>query len=255
MASVLFGRIVHAREETASTQDDARALVEREGTDTCGVLVSASFQTAGRGRQGRTWYAPPGANVIHTYIGSPVPLSKLWQTAFVAAVAVADAASTVAGVVPVHLRFPNDLLANGKKAGGVLIETATGAGVPEGFAVPLIGIGINVLAHTNDLPPEIAVRATTLQAETGVSFSVGSVSAELSHALTVRWNEWRTEGIAATLAAWHGYHDPNARRTFVLEGGETALCRVVSVSPDGIAMLEQFDGTRHTTPVSHVLLT
>ncbi|MBC8143103.1 MAG: biotin--[acetyl-CoA-carboxylase] ligase [Armatimonadetes bacterium] len=255
MEAFRFGEINRACEETTSTQDDARALVERDGASAAGVVCSARYQSAGRGRQGRTWYAPPGANVIHTYIGRPVALAELWQVAFVAAVAVADAVAVFAGDVPVRLRFPNDLLLRGKKVSGVLVETATGADVPGGFAMPLIGIGINVLGAVDALPPEVAVRATTLQAETGTAFSVGIVGGQLAQALTHRWNEWRTgDGIVTTLAAWHGYHDPEARRMFTLPGGETALCRVVSVAPDGMVVIELPDGSRRVIPVAHVLL-
>lgn len=214
----------------------------------------AQFQTAGRGRHGRTWYAPPGANVIHTYIGRPVALAELWQVAFVAAVALADAVTAFAEGVPVRLRFPNDLLLRGKKVAGVLVETATGADVPNGFAMPLIGIGINVLGTVDALPPEVVVRATTMESETGMAFSTGFMGGHLMLALTKRWNEWRTgDGIVSVLAAWHGYHDPEARRMFTLPDGD-ALCRVVSVLPDGTATLELADGSRRVIPVSHVLL-
>jgi len=255
VSTLHFGRIIRGQAETTSTQDDARALVEKDGASVAGVLFLTQFQTAGRGRNGRTWYAPPGANVIHTYIGHPVVLAELWQVAFVAAVAVADAVAAVAGDVPVRLRFPNDLLLSGKKVAGVLVETATGADVPEGFAMPLIGIGINVLGGTDALPPEVAVRATTLQAETGTAFTTGHVDGLLIGTLTKRWNEWRTgDGIITTLTAWHRYHDSEARRMFTLPGGETLLCRVVSVSPDGTVHLETPDGSRRTIPVSHILL-
>ena len=252
MEPVIFGRVRHYEAETTSTQDAARTYLEKYGQQAIGAAFAAGYQSAGRGRQGRTWYAPPGANVITTYIGNLVPLADLWQTAFVAAVAVADA---VAQGVPVHLRFPNDLLLRGRKAAGVLIEAAQPLGIPVGTAVPLIGVGINVRGTAADLPPEVAVRATTIEAETGTRYDVETVESHLSDALTHRWNQWRTDGIAPLLAAWHKYHDAAIRRTFVLDTGETALCRVVSVSPDGIVTLETSDGARHVTPVSHVLLT
>ncbi|MBC8135229.1 MAG: biotin--[acetyl-CoA-carboxylase] ligase [Fibrella sp.] len=254
MSTLSFGREIHVSDTLPSTQDAARTLAERDGASAAGASYSTAHQTAGRGRQGRTWYTPPGANLSMTLIGGPVALAELWQVSFVAALAAADTISIAAPGVPVHLRFPNDVLLNGKKGCGILIETATGPGVSPQMAIPLIGIGINVCGRTDALPPEVAVRATTIQAETGGDVLVSYVGDLLTKALTTRWNEWRGEnGFATTLAAWHGYHDADARRTFVVDGAP-ALCRVVAVSPDGTATLELPNQTRHVVSVAQIIL-
>ncbi len=183
-----------------------------------------------------------------------MPLAELWQVAFVAAVAAADAITAAAPDVPVHLRFPNDVLFAGKKVSGILVETATGPDVPPDAVLPLIGIGINVRGGTEIMPPEVAVRATTMEAETGHEISVDVVGGLLATALNTRWNEWHTrDGFATTLRAWHDYHNPDARRTFVI-GGESTLCRVLTVSPDGDVTVELPDGAMQKFPVAHILL-
>ncbi|MBC7805427.1 MAG: biotin--[acetyl-CoA-carboxylase] ligase [Akkermansiaceae bacterium] len=253
MSNLYFGREIRGAESMPSTQDAARTLVERDGASAAGVSFMTPHQTAGRGRQGRTWYAPPGANLTETLIGRPVALADVWQVSFVAAVAVADAITAVVPDIAVHLRFPNDVLLHGKKVCGILIETATGPDVPPDTAMPLIGIGVNVRGGTDALPPEVAVRATTIEAEAGDYVAVGVVGAHLSITLTRRWNEWRAgDGFVSTLAAWHGYHDSDARRTFLVDD-VPVLCRVVAVSWEGYATLELPDQTRRTVPVAHVL--
>ncbi|MBC8136811.1 MAG: biotin--[acetyl-CoA-carboxylase] ligase [Fibrella sp.] len=253
MSTLRFGRETYNMNTLPSTQDAARSLAEHHGSSVAGAIYSTPHQTAGRGRQGRTWFAPPGANVVMTLIGDSVALAELWQVSFVAALAAADAIVSAAPGVPVHLRFPNDVLLSGKKVCGILVETATGPGVPPGTAMPLIGVGINVRGGTDALPPEVAVRATTIQAETGSEIAVAHVGGLLAEAFTTRWNEWReVDGFSSTLAAWHAYHDTNARRTFVLDG-TSVLCRVIGVSPDGDATIELPDRTRRTIPVAHVL--
>jgi BirA family biotin operon repressor/biotin-[acetyl-CoA-carboxylase] ligase len=254
MSAPHFGRVTHALDSTPSTQDEARAHVERHGASVAGELLTASRQTAGRGRQGRAWFTPPGANFCGTFIGLPVPISELWQVAFVAAVAAADAVTAAAPDMPVHLRFPNDVLLSGKKVSGILVETANGPDVPPGAAMPLIGIGINVRGGTEIMPPEVAVRATTLEAETGREISVGLIGGLLITALNTRWSEWRTgDGFATTLKAWQKYHNPDARRAFVI-GGVPTSCRVLSVSPDGNVIVELPDASRQIFPVAHILL-
>ena len=255
MSTLHFGRTIISGREMTSTQDRAREIAEQGGASVAGRLVMTQFQTAGRGRHGRTWHAPPGANVIHTYIGRPVALAELWQVAFVAGLAAADAIARFAPPETVSLRFPNDVLIGGKKACGVLIETVCAApDVPPGYALPLIGIGINVRGSVDALPPEVAVRATTLEAATGQVFAVGIVGAELTRALSERWNEWRSgDGFAGSLAAWHARHDGAGRRLFELSG-ESVSCRVLRVSEDGFATLELPSGETRRVAVPQIVL-
>lgn len=254
MSAPHFGRVIHELSSTPSTQDEARARVEQDGVSVAGELFTTSHQTAGRGRQGRSWFTPPGANFCGTFIGRPVAVAELWQVAFVAAVAAADAVSAAAPGIETDLRFPNDVLLTGKKVCGVLVETATGPDVKPGSAMPLIGIGINVRGGTETMPPEVAVRATTIEAETGRDASVGLIGGSLITALNTRWNEWRTGGgFATTLKAWHDYHNPDARRTFVIDGASVS-CRVLSVSTDGNVRVELPDGVQQMFPVAHILL-
>ena len=144
MSTVLGSPRVHLR-QTSSTNDRARELATAGAPH--GTLVTAAQQSAGRGRQGRTWSAPPGrALLMSLVLRGPHALLPL-----AAAVAVADVCGETA-----QIKWPNDVLIDDRKVAGILAE-----GRPqEGWAV--LGIGLNVAVRLEDLPAELHSTATTL---------------------------------------------------------------------------------------------
>jgi BirA family biotin operon repressor/biotin-[acetyl-CoA-carboxylase] ligase len=151
---------------TDSTNERARALAAAGAPH--GTLVTATEQTAGRGRQGRTWTAPAGRALLCSVIVRDPP--RLLPLA--AGVAVSEVAGDGA-----RLKWPNDVLLDGRKVAGILVE-----GRPaERWAV--LGIGLNVALRDEDFPPELRGRAGTLGRAPD---EVELVLAELLVALT-RW--------------------------------------------------------------------
>ncbi len=130
---------------TTSTNDRARALAQDGAPH--GTLVTAGEQRSGRGRQGRTWSAPAGrALLLSLVLRDPPPLLPL-----AAALAVAEVAGPAA-----LIKWPNDVLVDGRKVAGILAE-----GRPhEGWAV--LGIGVNVALRVEELPAELHASAGTL---------------------------------------------------------------------------------------------
>jgi BirA family biotin operon repressor/biotin-[acetyl-CoA-carboxylase] ligase len=138
---------LHLR-RTTSTNDRARELAAAGAPH--GTIVTAGEQSAGRGRQGRAWVAPPGRSLlVSVVVREPPRLLPL-----MAGAAVADLAGPQAG-----LKWPNDVLLAGRKVAGILVE-----GRPqEGWAV--VGVGLNVALRESDLPPELRDVAGTLGLE------------------------------------------------------------------------------------------
>jgi BirA family transcriptional regulator, biotin operon repressor / biotin---[acetyl-CoA-carboxylase] ligase len=135
---------LHLR-STGSTNDRARTLAAAGAPH--GTVVTTSEQTAGRGRQGRAWSAPPGTSLAMSLVLRPVP--ELLPLA--AAVAVARCAGDDA-----RIKWPNDVLVDGRKIAGILAE-----GRPQdGWVV--LGMGVNVAVRPDDLPPEVRDVAGTL---------------------------------------------------------------------------------------------
>jgi BirA family biotin operon repressor/biotin-[acetyl-CoA-carboxylase] ligase len=142
--SALGSPRVHNR-STDSTNDRARLLAI--GGAPHGTLVTATLQTAGRGRQGRSWTAPPGSSLLMSLlVRSPPPLLPL-----LAAVAVCDVVGEDA-----QIKWPNDVVLRRGKLAGILAE-----GRPQ-QRWAILGIGLNVAVRLDDLPAELRERTATL---------------------------------------------------------------------------------------------
>jgi len=129
-------------ERVSSTQDVARKLAQERAAE--GVLVLAEEQTAGRGRAGRSWWAPAGTAILSSLLLRPsLAPQHLGYLGMIAGLAVVDALRSV-GSIPSLLKWPNDILVQGKKVAGILVEIMwTG----EKVQAVILGVGINVRAH------------------------------------------------------------------------------------------------------------
>ncbi|MBI1374038.1 MAG: biotin--[acetyl-CoA-carboxylase] ligase [Phycisphaera sp.] len=152
-----LGRSVRVYQQTTSTQQVARQLVEINAAPHHGTVVAADHQAAGRGRRGRQWFAPPGAALLTTVIADPRGASAD-RLVLASCCALAEAVESLTDA-RVQVRWPNDLLIDGDKLAGILVEAVNGAA--------LIGVGVNVSVDPADLPRadgDRAVHATSLAA-------------------------------------------------------------------------------------------
>lgn len=155
-AGALGGALVHL-DVTGSTNDHARALALAGAPH--GTVVLAEQQTAGRGRQGRTWSAPAGRALTVSALVRVTP-SALEPLPLAAAIAVCEACEAAAAV-RCRIKWPNDVWVDGRKVAGVLIE----ARPQDGWAV--IGIGLNVDTTTDELGEELRETAGSLRIASG----------------------------------------------------------------------------------------
>lgn len=180
-----LGTVVHKLGTVSSTNDAARDLA-REGA-AHGTAVLAEEQTRGRGTKGRLWHSPPGMGLYVSFVlrfppQGPGPLFHLLPLA--AGVAVADAVLAASGI-EVRLKWPNDLVRDGRKLGGILVESvSTGSG--PAFAV--VGVGINVGHRAEDFPEELRLRASSLDLIGGRPTDKDAVFAALCRALDNWYN-------------------------------------------------------------------
>jgi BirA family biotin operon repressor/biotin-[acetyl-CoA-carboxylase] ligase len=138
---------------TDSTNARARELVEAGAAG--GTVVTATEQTAGRGRQGRTWTAPPGKALLYSAILRPLDERHLLLPLAVP-LAVCEAAEELAPGVECAIKWPNDIWIDGRKLAGILIE----AKPQDGWAV--IGVGLNLTIVRNEFPIELRDTAVSI---------------------------------------------------------------------------------------------
>lgn len=169
---------------TDSTNSRARELAEAGAPH--GTVVTAGEQTEGRGRQGRTWTAPPGKALLYSAVLRPLDRRHLLLPLAVP-VAVCEAAEELREGIECAIKWPNDIWLEERKLAGILIE----ARPQDGWAT--IGIGLNLSIATDEFPQELRDRATSL-------FSSGEGGA--AEVLNRRLDRWVTEDADAVLSAW-----------------------------------------------------
>jgi BirA family transcriptional regulator, biotin operon repressor / biotin---[acetyl-CoA-carboxylase] ligase len=149
-----------------------------------GALAVANFQTAGRGRLGRTWEAPAGAALLCSVLLKPPPDRALPQLSLVAGVAVADALEDLSGLA-LQIKWPNDVMLRRLKVAGILAEAREGAVV--------LGIGLNL----SQTPEQLPERAASLWTATGRVWKRDAVLEAVLAALGFRYEQWRAGGLDA----------------------------------------------------------
>lgn len=184
-----------ALERVGSTNGEAKRLAAAGAED--GTLVWALEQTAGRGRRGRRWESPRGNLFLSIVLRPEAPAAEAAQLGMVAAVALGDALGTLMPpLTEVRFKWPNDVLVNGRKAGGILIESAaSGTGRLDWL---VLGLGVNVERH----PEETEFPATSLRAEGGAEVAVAALLEAFSRSFLNWTNLWVEEGFAPVRSAW-----------------------------------------------------
>lgn len=201
-----------------------------------GTLVVAERQTAGRGRRGRNWQSPTGNLYASLLLRPDRAAAEALQLSFVAAVAVAEAtAGLVPPGTPVRCKWPNDVLIDGRKVAGILLESA--AGNDGRLEWLIIGVGINV---TNHPPPgEAAYPATSFLAAGATGVDATRVLAVLCDRFLAWCHCWLIEGFSPIREAWRqraaGLGEPI---TVNLED-ETLFGTFLDLDADGALLLGQ----------------
>jgi BirA family biotin operon repressor/biotin-[acetyl-CoA-carboxylase] ligase len=152
-----FGAPHRHHRSTDSTNARARELALAGAPN--GLVVTAGEQSAGRGREGRSWFAPPGTALLYSALLRPLGQRPLLPLAV--PLAVCEAAEALAPV-RCEVKWPNDIWIEGRKLAGVLIESRAGQ---DGFAV--IGVGLNVAVPAGSFPVELRDTATSLALHAG----------------------------------------------------------------------------------------
>ncbi|MGI8662376.1 MAG: biotin--[acetyl-CoA-carboxylase] ligase [Acidimicrobiales bacterium] len=251
--------------ETGSTNADAMALARAGAPE--GVVVVADHQTAGRGRQGREWTAPPGSSLLATILLRP-PVAVAGLVTMAVALAGADAVTDVAGFAP-RLKWPNDLVWPGdgsgadRKLAGVLAEAdwparvAAAGGATSGAAdaqvVVAVGIGLNV-NWPAALPDELTDVAIACNHVAGRSVERQAILVALLQHLEAGYRDLLADHAGeGLLVRWRDRSSTLGRRVRVELGDRELVGTAVDVTREGHLLLETTRGERHELTMGDVV--
>jgi len=163
-----------------------------------GVVIAADVQTAGRGRMARSWFSPPGVNLCFSMLLRPeVDAACAVSLPLVVGLSVAEAVAECAPMLHPQIKWPNDILVNGKKLCGILCEMQADGG---GIRYIVAGIGVNVNLTDDAMPAALRGFATSMRMETGRMFQRDAVLGALLNHFERDYDLWRSDGLNALLA-------------------------------------------------------
>jgi BirA family biotin operon repressor/biotin-[acetyl-CoA-carboxylase] ligase len=221
---------VIALDAVGSTNDEAKTLAAAGAPH--GTVVWAGRQEAGRGRRNRAWTSPEGNLYCSTILRPDTGPAAAGQLAFVVALSLADAVAAVAPAATLSLKWPNDVLVNGRKVAGILLESSIRA--DDRVAWVVAGTGVNI----RHCPEGTAFPATALDAEVAAPIAPAALLEAYLAALAEGCAQWQRQGFAPIRLAWlaraHGLGGPV---TVQLER-ETLTGRFLDLDAEGGLILD-----------------
>lgn len=234
--------------EIGSTNAEGLARLQRG--ETMPVWLVADVQTQGRGRRGRPWTSELGNLFATLVLSNPAPAAHLAQLCFVAGLAVRDAVLHAAPGLPadgLKLKWPNDLLLDGGKLAGILVEGGTDA---NGKPAAVIGFGINCLHH----PEGLSYKANSLQAA-GHPASPDRMLEALDIAMAARLSQWNAgAGFAQIRSEWMRHALGMGDQVSVKIGEREVVGRFENIDARGAMMLRRRDGVAEIITAGDVSL-
>ncbi|MCR5179011.1 MAG: biotin--[acetyl-CoA-carboxylase] ligase [Lachnospiraceae bacterium] len=228
-------------EKTPSTQDAARKACF-EGAPH-GALYITGNQTTGRGRMGRSWICPPDVNIAMTILLRPaVSLELAPMITLIMGLSVAEA---ISGMLPPDapgalIKWPNDIVIDGKKVCGILTETVT---LPDGSYACLVGTGINV--HQRAFPEELSDIAGSIYTQTGGDIKRALLAALICDRFEINYEEFESEGSLSPVSKRYEDRLVNTGKTVkIMEASGAYEAEALGIDPEnGALFVKPADGT------------
>jgi BirA family biotin operon repressor/biotin-[acetyl-CoA-carboxylase] ligase len=246
LKSKLFGRKTFTYRSVKSTNDIAIQLAQAGETE--GTIVTAEQQTKGRGRLGRAWHSPAGRGVYVSIILRPAfKPDRAPGIAVMTALALADAVADNCHA-KVQIKWPNDLLINGRKAAGILTELSAEKNKVEYIVV---GVGINVNHTVDDFPQELQPIATSLRiANRRKAARVDLLKTFLSN-FEREYRRYQKEYLASSRKKIRKYSSLVGKEVRLRFGNKVIEGRAIDIDKDGALIVEK-DGQRRAVTSGEV---
>ncbi len=238
----------HYFAEIDSTNTEARRLAENGAAE--GEVVVAEAQSRGRGRLGRVWESPPFVNLYLSIILRPnLAPAHAPQITLMAAVALAETVGAFLGRPPA-IKWPNDILVDGRKLAGILAEAACDS---ERVEFVVLGIGVNLNYGFDSMPAQLRERATSLTQLTGQPVARENLLRRLIQDLDRCYGELEESGFEVLRPRWEARLVWRGRRVRVELGDQVLTGRVQGIEPSGALILEGDDGERRSIVAGDVI--
>lgn len=234
---VVIGREIHVFKETASTNDIVEKLA-RDGAKE-GVVVFAESQTRGRGRLGRKWHSPAGQGLYFSVLLRPKlrPLEATQLTVAAATALVRAIEATTA--VRLAIKWPNDLLFEGRKLAGVLTELSAELDTIKHLT---LGIGLDVNQTTADFPSELRSLATSLRLAAGQAIPRSELATRILHELDADYARIRRGQFEMLADEWEARCTTLGQQVTIHIGDRVLRGRAESLDDDGALLLRTQHG-------------
>jgi len=233
----IIGRDIRVFKETTSTNDVVEKLA-RDGVKE-GVVVFAESQTRGRGRLGRKWISPAHQGLWFSILLRPVLRpQEMTQLTVASATALRRAIIAETGLRP-EIKWPNDLLINGKKVAGILTELSAESDRVKHI---ILGIGVDVNVDVDELPPEVRPLATSLKIEAGAEISRVELAAQIIRELDRDYARICAGKFAEVADEWEAGCATIGRNVTVQMGDRKICGRAESLDDDGALLVRTEHG-------------
>jgi len=240
LKTTIFGKTIHYLESTDSTQKVAHRLAQEGCPD--GTLVISEEQTNGRGRLARNWHSPKYTGIWMSLVLRPkLPPAKAPQFTLIAAVAVAQAIEDVCDISP-DIKWPNDLLLNGKKITGILTELQADS---DKINAIIMGIGMNVNQKQEDFPMELQDIATSLAIETKREISRSNLVKRILENLEKYYLIYLENGFAPLKLLWESYAVSLGKDIIARTISGNISGKALGITEDGVLKIQDDNGQIH----------
>ncbi|MDF2947022.1 MAG: bifunctional BirA, biotin operon repressor/biotin--acetyl-CoA-carboxylase ligase [Bacillales bacterium] len=240
LSTNIFGKDIFFYQVVTSTQKIATEMAMSGAAE--GTVIVAEEQTEGRGRLQRKWHTPSGNSVAMSIIIRPrILLSSTPHFTLLVAVSIVKAIKDISTLNP-KIKWPNDILINGKKSVGILTELNAEA---DQINFLIVGIGINVNQVIDDLPKEIQNIATSLAIEDGKKFRRAELIRSILTNLEYFYEKYIKEGFTSIKDIWEKESCTIGENIIAKTSLETIEGRAVGITNDGILLLEDKEGNIH----------
>lgn len=234
-----LGQSIHFYDTIGSTQKEALRLADEGAVH--GTVILTNEQVSGRGRLGHSWQSQRGKNIALSMILRPeLPIEKTPQLTLLTAVAIAKCIEKVTNL-SCGIKWPNDILCDGKKLVGILTELQAEATYVKAV---VIGVGINVNIDVSSFPAELKTSAASLKSLTGKNYSLALIIQEFLESFEALYTRYLSEGFTCIRPLWEQRALNLGKQIKVRQPGGRIIEGVASgISDEGVLLLKKSDGS------------